>query len=68
MISPGYTLNEFWGERGTDREAQRRQSEEGTALLSENIADAVVSALSQPPHVNVTDMLVLPTRQDVPAF
>lgn len=68
VISPGYTLNEFWGERGTDVEAQRRQSEEGTALLSENIAQAVVFALSQPPHVNITDMLVLPTRQDVPAF
>jgi len=68
VISPGYTLNEFWGERGADSEAQRRQSEEGTALLSENIAQAVVFALSQPPHVNVTDMLVLPTRQDVPAF
>lgn len=68
VISPGYTLNEFWGERGVDPEAQRRQSEEGTALLSENIAEAVVFALSQPPHVNITDMLVLPTRQDVPAF
>ncbi len=68
VISPGYTLNEFWGERGTDSEAQRRQSEEGTALLSENIAQAVVFALSQPSHVNITDMLVLPTRQDVPAF
>ncbi len=68
VISPGYTLNEFWGERGVDPEAQRRQSEEGTALLSENIAQAVVFALTQPPHVNITDMLVLPTRQDVPAF
>ena len=68
VISPGYTLNEFWGERGLDPEAQKRQSEEGTALLSQDIAQAVVFALSQPAHVNVTDMLVLPTRQDVPAF
>ncbi len=68
VISPGYTLNEFWGERGADPEAQRRQSEEGTALLSEDIAQAVVFALSQPPHVNITDMLVLPTRQNGPAF
>jgi len=68
VISPGYTLNAFWGERGVDPEAQQRQSKEGTALLSEDIAQAVVFALSQPPHVNVTDMLVLPTRQDVPAF
>ncbi len=68
VISPGYTLNEFWGERGTDPEAQQRQSEEGTALLSENIAQAVVFSLSQPANVNITDMLVLPTRQDVPSF
>ena len=68
VISPGYTLNEFWGERGVDPEAQRRQSEEGTALLSEDIAQTVVFALSQPPRVNITDLLVLPTRQDVPAF
>ena len=68
VISPGYTLNEFWGERGVDPEAQKRQSEEGTALLSEDIAQTVLFALSQPPRVNITDLLVLPTRQDVPAF
>ena len=68
VISPGYTLNEVWGERGVDPEAQRRQSQEGSALLSEDIAQSVVFALSQPPHVNITDLLVLPTRQDVPAF
>lgn len=68
VISPGYTLNEFWGERGMDAEARKRQSAEGTALLSEDIAATVVFALSQPPHVNITDLLVLPTRQDVPAF
>lgn len=33
------------------------------ALTAENIADAVFYAVSQPPHVNIQDMLVMPTAQ-----
>jgi ribitol 2-dehydrogenase len=68
VISPGYTLNELWEKGEPDMEARRRESENGTALLSENIADAVLYALGQPPGVNVADLLVLPTRLDVPGY
>ena len=33
------------------------------ALTAENIADAVFYAVSQPPHVDIQDMLVMPTAQ-----
>lgn len=33
------------------------------ALTAENIADAVFYAVYQPPHVNIQDMLVMPTAQ-----
>jgi len=68
VISPGYTLNELWENGEVDLAARQRESEQGTALLSENIADAVVYAFSQPPNVNIADMLVLPTRSDVPGW
>ena len=68
VISPGYTLNELWEHDGPDFEARQRESKAGKALLSENIADAVVYALSQPANVNIADLLVLPTRSDVPGY
>lgn len=68
VISPGYTLNELWEHDGPDLEARTRESEAGRVLLSENIAAAVVYALSQPANVNVADLLVLPTRSDVPGY
>ena len=68
VISPGYTLNELWEHDGPDLAARKTESEAGRALLSENIADAVVYALSQPANVNIADLLVLPTRSDVPGY
>jgi NADP-dependent 3-hydroxy acid dehydrogenase YdfG len=66
-ISPGMVMNEFWGDEFDRKEWDRRVGE-GTALLSENIASAVVWMLSQPAHVNVADLLVLGTRQEVPSL
>lgn len=66
VISPGYVANAIWG--FTDSAASRAEAERGTALLNEDIAEAVVHALSLPAHVNIADMLVLPTRSDVPGW
>jgi len=67
VIAPGYVLNELWGEVAGSK-GQREQVEAATALTSEDIADAIVYMLNRPAHVNIADMLVLATRQEVPGF
>ena len=67
VIAPGYVLNELWGETSGSK-GQQEQVAAATALTSEDIADAIVYMLSRPAHVNIADMLVLATRQEVPGF
>jgi ribitol 2-dehydrogenase len=67
IVSPGYVLNELWGETPGSAK-QETEVAAGNALTSEDIADAVVYMLNKPPHVNVADMLVLATKQDVPGY
>jgi NADP-dependent 3-hydroxy acid dehydrogenase YdfG len=43
--------------------AKRMREEVGTLLSSEDIAGAIVHAVSQPPHVALNEILVRPTRQ-----
>ncbi len=50
-IEPGMTDTPFFDQRPTE------------ALLDEDIARAVMYAISQPPHVNVNEILVRPTGQ-----
>lgn len=66
VVSPGMVANRVWG--FTDPAASRAEAERGDALLSEDIADALVHVLSLPAHVNVADLLILPTRADIPAL
>jgi NADP-dependent 3-hydroxy acid dehydrogenase YdfG len=51
LIEPGMTDTPFFDKRPTD------------ALEDEDIARAVLYAVSQPPHVNVNEILVRPTAQ-----
>lgn len=51
LIEPGMTDTEFFDERPQN------------ALADEDIARAIVYALSQPAHVDVNDILIRPTRQ-----
>jgi len=51
LIEPGMTDTPFFDQRPAD------------ALLGEDIARAVMYALSQPPHVNVNEILIRPTAQ-----
>ncbi len=67
IISPGYVLNELWGET-PGSEKQDSEVAAGNALTSQDIADAVVYMLGKPAHVNIADMLVLATKQDVPGY
>lgn len=67
IISPGMVYNELWGEKPGSEE-QKVQVEAQTGLTSEDIAEAVVYLIGKPAHVNVADMLVLATRQEVPDY
>ncbi len=52
LIEPGMVDTPFFDEPKAD------------ALRAEDIARAVLYAVSQPPHVDVNEMLIRPTAQD----
>jgi len=66
VIEPGLVLTELGdhitNSRMKDDLAKRKQTMEG--LQSEDIAAAVLYAVSQPPRVNVNEILIRPTDQE----
>ncbi|MEO6827100.1 MAG: SDR family oxidoreductase [Microbacteriaceae bacterium] len=62
-IAPGVVLNELWG---FDELAETApQLAAATGIRSEDVADAVLYMLSRPRHVNIRDLVILPTSQDI---
>ncbi|MFB0516073.1 MAG: SDR family NAD(P)-dependent oxidoreductase [Candidatus Neomarinimicrobiota bacterium] len=63
-IDPGMVETEFSSVRFGGDEARAKKVYEGmTPLKPVDIADAVLYAATRPPHVNVSEMLILPTDQ-----
>jgi ribitol 2-dehydrogenase len=62
-IAPGMVANELWG--FTDAAEIDRRVAERACLRSEDVAEAVVFMLSQPPHVTIRDLVMLPQNQDI---
>jgi len=63
-ISPGMVETEFSLVRFKGDKARADKVYEGlTPLSAEDIAEAVWFALSRPAHVNINDMLIMPTSQ-----
>ena len=62
-IAPGTVANELWGM--TDPADIDRRVVERSVLRSEDVADAIVFMLSQPPNVNIRDLVILPQGQDL---
>lgn len=62
-IAPGMVANELWG--FTNPADIDRQVAERASLRSEDVAEAVVFMLSQPPHVTIRDLVMLPQNQDI---
>jgi ribitol 2-dehydrogenase len=62
-IAPGRVANELWG--FTETAAIDQQVAEHLSLRSEDVAEAVVFMLSQPPHVTIRDLVMLPQNQDL---
>ena len=63
-IAPGAVANELWG--FTDpAEIEKVSVKEHGYLRSEDVAQAVAFMLSQPPHVTIRDLVMLPQNQDL---
>ncbi len=63
-IAPGQIANELWGI--TDpAEIDKKTFKERNFLRSEDVARAVVFMLSQPPHVTIRNLVILPQSQDI---
>jgi ribitol 2-dehydrogenase len=62
-VAPGMVANELWGFY-EQVQIDKIVAERG-AIRSEDVADAVVFMLSQPPHVTIRDLVMLPQGQDL---
>lgn len=63
-IAPGAVNTEFSLVRFRgDREKADKVYEGFDPLLAEDIAEAIIFVVSRPPHVNINDMLIMPTAQ-----
>eukprot|EP00871_Galdieria_phlegrea_P001878 jgi/Galph1/2691/GphlegSOOS_G1347.1 len=62
MVSPGFVETEFEVARAGEEHAKQFYAST-TCLTSQDIADAVLYALSAPSHVDVNDILMRPTPQ-----
>jgi NADP-dependent 3-hydroxy acid dehydrogenase YdfG len=66
VIEPGFVDTELQGHNKNEvviKAIDKLREEVGQVLDSENIAHAILYAVSQPDHVNVNEMLVRPTGQ-----
>lgn len=63
-IAPGAVANELWG-FDDPAEIDRLSIEDHSHLKSEDVAHAVAFMLSQPPHVTIRDLVMLPQNQDL---
>jgi ribitol 2-dehydrogenase len=62
-IAPGRVANELWGI--TDKKEIDKHIKKRMSLRSEDVAEAVVFMLSQPQHVTIRDLVMLPQNQDI---
>ena len=63
-IAPGPVATELWGV--TDpAEIERLAIREHSFIRAEDVARAVIFMLSQPPHVTIRDLVILPQKQDI---
>jgi clavulanate-9-aldehyde reductase len=66
LIEPGMVATEL-GDHITDaaaKEGLRKRAEQMTPMQADDIARAVVYAVTQPPHVAVNEILIRPTDQE----
>ena len=62
-VAPGVVLNELWGI--TESAATESGVDNASGITSEDVADAVLYMLTRPRHVNIRDLVILPTSQEI---
>lgn len=62
-VDPGAVETEFSEVRWNDKEKAKKFYQGFQPLVAEDIADAVLYCATRPPHVNVTELVVLPQAQ-----
>jgi len=62
-IAPGTVANELWGI--TEEAEVNKRVADHSCLRSEDVAEAIVFMLSQPPHVTIRDLVMLPQGFDL---
>jgi ribitol 2-dehydrogenase len=62
-LAPGMVANELWGL--TEPAEIDAQIARHASLRSEDVANAAIFMLSQPPHVTIRDLVMLPQNQDL---
>lgn len=62
-VAPGAVETEFSEVRWKDKERAKEFYSNFTPLTAEDIADAVIYCATRKPHVNIAEILVLPTAQ-----
>jgi clavulanate-9-aldehyde reducatase len=66
IIEPGYVETELQGHNQNPmvvENIKKMQEQIGDLLQAEEIADAIVYAVTRPPHVSINEVLIRPTRQ-----
>ncbi|NQU63980.1 MAG: SDR family NAD(P)-dependent oxidoreductase, partial [SAR324 cluster bacterium] len=67
LVEPGAVLSGFQAVSGYSEElVQGFQDKFGPLLIGDDVANAILYIVTQPPHVHVSDIVVRPTRQDYP--
>jgi len=67
LVEPGVVLSGFQAVAGYSDEMVHSFHEKfGPLLRGDDVANAIHYVVTQPPHVNICDIVVRPTRQDYP--
>ena len=62
-IAPGIVLNELWGVSEQSQVTAKIAAAEG--IRSEDVSEAMLFIISRPRHVNIRDLVILPTSQEI---
>ena len=67
LVEPGIVESGFQAVAGySDELVNTFNDKYGPLLVGEDVASAIHSIVTQPPHVHISDIIVRPTRQDYP--
>jgi NADP-dependent 3-hydroxy acid dehydrogenase YdfG len=67
LVEPGAVLTGFQDAAGYSQDMVEGFKEKwGPVLTGDDVAGAIYTVVSQPPHVHLSDVMVRPTRQDYP--